>query len=68
MLKRMKTLTRDELPLRQLLRSVLQEVEQSGHYRLDSSPELALPRLFEVAEAVIRLRGLKVNQTQPNDA
>ena len=60
MLTRLRALARSGLPLRDLLRELSDEVARRGLYGLDASPELALPRPFEVAAAVNRLRGLAV--------
>ncbi|MDP9362756.1 MAG: ABC-ATPase domain-containing protein [Chloroflexota bacterium] len=67
MLQTLRTLARPGLPLRDLLRDLEAEVERRGLYGLDPSPELALPRLFEVAAAVNRLRGLAVTSVAPED-
>jgi predicted ABC-class ATPase len=60
MLKGMRALARPSLPLRELLSDLFADVEKDGLYALEPSPELALPRPFEVAAAVNRLRGLQV--------
>lgn len=62
-LQRMRGLARPGLPLRELLADVEAEIGRLGLYGLDPSPELALPRPFEVAAAVNRLRGLAVGPT-----
>jgi predicted ABC-class ATPase len=60
LLRRLRELARQRLSLRELLDVAFQEVKQRGLYALEASPELALPRPFEVAGAVNRLRGLSV--------
>ena len=60
MLKRLGKLADGKTPLRELAERVLKEVEGKGLYALEPSPELALPRLFELAGAANRLRSLKV--------
>ncbi len=60
LLRRLRELSRQKLPLRELLDVAFQEVQQRGLYALEASPELALPRPFEVAGAVNRLRSLMV--------
>jgi predicted ABC-class ATPase len=65
MFKRMRTLAGPAWPLKELLHNLYKDVEQTGIYALDRSPELALPRPFEVAAAVSRLRGLKVEPVDP---
>ncbi|MEA2514142.1 MAG: hypothetical protein QOJ59_3629 [Thermomicrobiales bacterium] len=67
MLKGLRSLAQRGLPLRELLQDLLVEVERDGLYALERSPELALPRPFEVAAAVNRLRGLEVEAFQPDD-
>ena len=47
-------------PLKALAEGVLKEVEEKGLYALEPSPELALPRLLELAGAANRLRSLVV--------
>jgi predicted ABC-class ATPase len=63
LLKRLRGLARADLSLRDLLRALYAEVERDGLYALAPSPEMALPRPFEVAAAVNRLRSLVV---EPN--
>jgi predicted ABC-class ATPase len=60
MLKRLWTLAQPDRSLRQLLADLFAEATNRGLYALDPSPDLAMPRLFEVAAAVNRLRGLAV--------
>lgn len=60
MLRRLQSLARPDLPLRALLEQLYSEVNTRGLASLDSSPELALPRLFEVGAAINRLRALAV--------
>jgi predicted ABC-class ATPase len=52
--------------LRAAVETLLSGVERAGLGRIDPSPELALPRGFELAAAVNRLRGLEVEQL-PDD-
>jgi predicted ABC-class ATPase len=66
MLKAMRGMARPALPLRELLHDLFVVVQRDGLYALESSPELALPRPFEVAAAVNRLRDLSV-ETLPRD-
>ncbi|GIW04171.1 MAG: hypothetical protein KatS3mg059_0791 [Thermomicrobiales bacterium] len=54
------TLARRGLPLRELISIVFQDIRQHGLYALEASPELALPRPYEVAGAVNRLRALEI--------
>jgi predicted ABC-class ATPase len=60
MLKRLRALSYPDLALADLLARLYAEVARSGLYALEPSPELALPRPFEVAGAINRLRGLVV--------
>jgi len=60
MLKHLGKLADGTTPLRELAERVLKEVEEKGLYALEPSPELALPRLFELVGAANRLRSLKV--------
>lgn len=66
MLKRLGALARPGLPLRGLLQALFVEVERDGLYALEHSPELAMPRPFEVAAAVNRLRDLRVEAFPSN--
>jgi predicted ABC-class ATPase len=66
MLKGLGALARPNVPLSDLLRDLFVKVEADGLYALEHSPELAMPRPFEVAAAINRLRGLKV-ETFPVD-
>ncbi|MER3438948.1 MAG: isopentenyl-diphosphate delta-isomerase [Chloroflexota bacterium] len=59
-LRRLRDLARRGLPLRELISIAFQEIRQHGLYALEASPELALPRPFEVAGAVNRLRALEI--------
>jgi predicted ABC-class ATPase len=61
-LRQLRTLARPNLPLRELLRNLYGEIDRHGLYDLVTSPELALPRPFEVAAAINRLRNLEVEQ------
>lgn len=63
LLQRLRALARPGLPLRELLVILWTEVERRGLYDLDPSPELALPRPFEVAAAVNRLRALAIDRS-----
>lgn len=49
-------------PLADVLAAVLREARVAGLYALDPLPELAMPRLYELAGAVNRLRSLRVQQ------
>jgi predicted ABC-class ATPase len=60
LLRRSRMLARQGLPLRGLVRELSTEVDRHGLYGLAASPELAMPRPFDVAGAVNRLRGLVV--------
>ena len=60
LLRRLRTLTRSDLPLRELLRNLYDEVDMHGLHSLAASPELAMPRPFEVAGVINRLRSLVV--------
>jgi predicted ABC-class ATPase len=61
LLKRLRELARGGRPLRDLLQELTNEVDRTGLYALESSPELARPRSFEIASAVNRLRDLAVD-------
>ena len=63
LLKRLGALARDRAPLRELIESAVEEARDGGIGALDPSPELAMPRVFELAGAVNRLRSLKVDPT-----
>jgi predicted ABC-class ATPase len=67
LLKRIGTLTRSPRPLREVVEELMEQVAEHGLGRLDPSPELALPRSFEVAGAVNRLRSLEV-ESRPSPA
>jgi len=60
MLRRMGKLADGSTPLKELAERVLREVEERGLYALEPSPELALPRLFELVGAANRLRSLRI--------
>jgi predicted ABC-class ATPase len=60
LLRRLGEITRGSITLRDALDTVLDDVARRGLAALDPSPELALPRRFELAGAVNRLRGLVV--------
>ena len=60
LLKRLGEVTREPVALRDALDAVLDDVARRGLAALDPSPELALPRRFELAAAVNRLRALVV--------
>jgi predicted ABC-class ATPase len=60
MLKRLRTLARPDQTLRHLLDDLFAEVTKRGLYTLDPAPDLAMPRPYEVAAAVNRLRGLAI--------
>jgi predicted ABC-class ATPase len=62
MLPRLRDLARPGLPLRDLLDRLFTEVDRRGLAGLDASPELAMPRPFEVAAVVNRLRGLVIER------
>lgn len=68
LLKRLGALARPGLPLKALLERLHAEVEQRGLYGIEQSPELALPRMVEVAGAVNRLRALSVRAIPGGDA
>jgi predicted ABC-class ATPase len=60
LLKRLGEVTRKPVALGKALDDVLDDVARRGLAALDPSPELAMPRRFELAAAVNRLRGLVV--------
>jgi len=60
MLKRLGKLADGKTPLKALAERVVKEVEEQGLFALEPSPELALPRLFELVGAANRLRSLQV--------
>ncbi len=64
LLKRLRSVARPDLPLKEALRLIHQEASIEGLFAMEPSPELALPRLFEVAGAVNRLRSLEVRQAR----
>jgi predicted ABC-class ATPase len=61
LLKRIAALSRNRLPLREAVERQIEEVLLEGLGSIDPSPELALPRVFELAAAINRLRGLEVD-------
>lgn len=48
------------LTVRPVLEELMRDVAERGLWAIDELPELAMPRIFELAGAVNRLRGLKV--------
>lgn len=63
-LRRLRTLSRAGLPLRELLHDLYRDVTQRGLYGVAAEPDLALPRPFEVAGAINRLRSLDVAEVE----
>lgn len=51
-------------PLRDVLGAVLDEAAVDGPYAMEPLPELAMPRLYELAGAVTRRRSLRVRQAR----
>ena len=68
MLKRIGKLADGKTPLRELAERVLKEVEERGLFALEPSPELALPRIFELAGAANRLRSLQVKPCKETES
>jgi predicted ABC-class ATPase len=62
LLKRLEPAARRGASLRQAIEEVMEETRRKGLGALDPSPELALPRSFELAAAVNRLRTLAVER------
>jgi predicted ABC-class ATPase len=62
LLRRCRTLAHHGRPLRDLVRELFSEIDRQGLYGLAASPELAMPRPFDVAGAINRLRGLVIEQ------
>jgi predicted ABC-class ATPase len=62
LLKRLESVTRTRPTLKEAVEQLLEEVDAIGLRTLDPSPELALPRSYELAGAVNRLRNLRVDQ------
>lgn len=60
LLKRLADEADGERALLEVVEAALEGATKDGMYALDVRPELALPRAFEVAFAVNRLRGLKL--------
>jgi hypothetical protein len=60
MLKKFRARANTAISLDVLIRGLHEEVQREGLFALESSPELAMPRPYEVAAAVNRLRSLKV--------
>jgi predicted ABC-class ATPase len=60
MLKKFRTRAGPAIPLDALVRGLLEVVQRAGLFALETSPELAMPRPYEVAAVVNRLRSLKV--------
>ncbi len=50
-----------ETAMRTVLEEMIREAGERGLWALDPLPELAMPRVYELAAAVNRLRNLKVN-------
>lgn len=61
-LKRMREIADPRLPLKDALERIYRDISIEGLYALEPSPELALPRLFEAAAAINRMRSLVVRQ------
>jgi len=60
LLKRLGEIARDRLDLREAVERAVAEARERGLGALDPAPELALPRSYELAGAVNRLRALEV--------
>ncbi len=65
LMKQLGRAARPDRPLVRILRDVLEDASADGLYAMDPLPELAMPRLFELAGAVNRLRSLRVRQAEP---
>lgn len=50
-----------EIPMKDVLEEMIRDADERGLWALDQLPELAMPRVYELAAAVNRLRNLKVN-------
>jgi len=57
-----------KISLKALAERVLKEVEEGGLFALEPSPELALPRIFELAGAANRLRSLQVRPCEETES
>jgi predicted ABC-class ATPase len=63
LLKRLRSRAAPDLSLRPLLEAVVQEVDSAGLWSIEPLPELARPRIFELAAAVNRLRSLDLSRS-----
>jgi len=62
LMKELRRAAAEERPLAEVLEGVLRDATVEGLYAMDPLPELAMPRLYELAGAVNRLRSLRVKQ------